>query len=73
MKKVREILNLMNIQSVSSLIFDWFLVFYATFSNISAISWQPVLVMKESREPPILGKQLVKFITWGGESSAPFL
>ena len=25
-----------------------FLVFYATFSNISAISWQPVLVVEEA-------------------------
>ena len=26
----------------------WFLVFNATFSNISAISWQPVLVVEEA-------------------------
>jgi len=26
---------------------DWFLVFNATFSNISAISWRPVLVVEE--------------------------
>ena len=25
------------------------------------------------REPPTIGKQLVNFITWGCESSAPFL
>ena len=27
---------------------DWFLVFDATFSNISVISWRPVLVMEEA-------------------------
>ena len=48
------------------------LVFNATFSNISAISWRPVLVMEEEREPLIMGKQLVIFITCGCESSAPF-
>ena len=46
------------------------------FSNISAISWRPVLVVKEAgvpgREPPTMGKQLVNFITCGCESSAPF-
>ena len=56
MKKVSEILNLINIQSVSSLIFDWFLVFYANFSNISAISWQPVLVVKETDPGQATGK-----------------
>jgi hypothetical protein len=40
-------------------------VFNATFSNISAISERPVLVVEEAtrrstrREPPIMGKQLV--------------
>ena len=29
----------------------WFLVFDATFSNISAISWRPVLVVEEARVP----------------------
>jgi len=51
-------------------------VFNATFSNISAISWRPVLVVEEAgsirREPPTLGKQLVNFITCSCESSAPF-
>jgi hypothetical protein len=28
--------------------FGWFLVFNATFSNISAISWRPVLVVEEA-------------------------
>jgi hypothetical protein len=32
--------------------FIWFdLVFNATFSNISAISWQPALVVEEARIP----------------------
>jgi len=42
-------------------------VFNGTFSNISAISWQPVLVVEEvgvtRREPPTLGKSLTNFIT----------
>jgi len=29
----------------------WFLVFNATFSNITAISWWPVLVVEEAGEP----------------------
>jgi len=47
----------------------------ATFSNISAISWRPVLVVEEAGvpgEPPTMGKQLVNFITCSCESSAPF-
>ena len=32
-------------------IVGWFLVFNATFSNISAISWRPVLVMEEAGVP----------------------
>ena len=31
--------------------FFFFLVFNATFSNISAISWRPVLVVKEAGVP----------------------
>ena len=54
-----------------------FWCFDPTFSNISAISWRPVLVMEvpgsTRREPPAMGKQLVNFITCGCESSAPFL
>ena len=63
-------------------IWNWifeFLVFNATFSNISATGY----IMATSfsgggsrstrREPPTLGKQLVNFITCGCESSAPFL
>ena len=30
---------------------DWFIVFKATFSNISAISWRPVLVVEEAGAP----------------------
>jgi hypothetical protein len=52
---------------------DWLLVFNPAFSNISAISWRPVLVVKETRRnPPSMGKQLVNFITCGCESSALF-
>jgi hypothetical protein len=29
---------------------DWFLVFNTTFSNISAISWRPVVVVEEAGE-----------------------
>ena len=54
----------------------WFIVFNATFSNISAISWRPVLVVEEAGVPggatTTMGKQLVSFITCGCESSAPF-
>ena len=46
------------------------LVFNATFNNISAISWRPVLVVEEAGEPPTMGKQLVNYC--GCESSAPF-
>jgi len=40
-------------------------VLNAPFSNISAISWQPVLVVEEAGEPPTMGKQLVNFSTCG--------
>ena len=30
---------------------DWFIVLSATFSNISAISWRPVLVVEEAGVP----------------------
>jgi hypothetical protein len=33
------------------LILILFLVFNATFSNISAISWRPVLLVEEARVP----------------------
>jgi hypothetical protein len=51
-------------------------VFNAIFSNISAKSWRPVLVVEEAGVPgeatTTMGKQLVSFITCGCESSAPF-
>jgi hypothetical protein len=49
-----------------------FIVFNATFSNIPAISWRPVLMAEEAGEPSTMGKQLVNFITHGCESSASF-
>jgi hypothetical protein len=54
-----------------------FMVFNATFSNISAIiiatSFSGGGSRITQREPPTMGKQLVNFITCGCESSAPFL
>ena len=54
-----------------------FIVFNATFSNISAILWRLVLVVEEAgvlgENPPTMGKQQVNIITCGCESSAPFL
>jgi hypothetical protein len=52
-------------------------MFNATFSNISAISWRPFLVVEEAGVPeenhrPWAAKQLVNFITCTCESSAPF-
>ena len=35
-------------EEYASFIFYWFIVFNATFSNISAISWRPVLVVEEA-------------------------
>jgi hypothetical protein len=32
---------------------DWFIVFKATFKNVSAISWQLVLVVEEPESPEI--------------------
>ena len=49
------------------IIFFEFWGFNATFSNISAISWRPLLVMEEAGVPgalgerPTMGKQLVNF------------
>jgi hypothetical protein len=41
-------------------------VINVTFSNISAISWQPVLVVEEAGEnQPTMGKQLVSIILTG--------
>ena len=57
--------------------FDYdFWCFNATFNNISAISWRPVLngggSRNTRREPPTMGKQMVNFITCDCESRAPF-
>ena len=56
--------------------FIWFIVFNATFSNISTTSWRPVFSGGRSRstlrEPPTMGKQLANFINCGCESSASF-
>jgi len=43
----------MTIDTRASRIYDLvdFWCFYATFSNISAISWRPVLVVEEARVP----------------------
>jgi hypothetical protein len=35
------------------LVFGWFLVFNATFKNISVISWLPVLLAEETRVPRV--------------------
>ena len=48
-----------------------FLVFNATFSNISAISWRPVLVVEEAEYPERTTDQ--GQATGKLESSAPFL
>jgi hypothetical protein len=54
------------------------LVFNVTFSNISAISWRPVLVVEEAgvpienHRPWASNCQLVNFITCGCGSSATF-
>jgi hypothetical protein len=55
---------------------DLFIVFNAIFSNFSAISWRPVLVVEKagvSGENHDHGQATGKFITCGCESSAPFL
>ena len=56
---------------------DWLIDFWgfnATFNNISAVSWRPVLMVEEAGVPErTMDKQLVNFITCGSELSAPFL
>jgi hypothetical protein len=52
-------------QYTIGMIYFYFLCFNATFSNISAISWRPLLVVEEARvprQPPTIGKQVVNFI-----------
>jgi hypothetical protein len=46
-------------------------VFNATFSNISAISWRPVLVVEEAG-PPTMGKQLVNLSFAAASPAHPF-
>jgi hypothetical protein len=38
-------------QLIWLILIEWFIVFSATFSNISAISWRPDLVVKEAEVP----------------------
>jgi hypothetical protein len=48
---------------------------FGVLMPLSAISWQPVLVVEEAGvpgEPPTMGKQLVNFITCGCESNELF-
>jgi hypothetical protein len=40
-----------NIGGIDLIYFILFIVFNATFSNISAISWRPVLVVEEAGVP----------------------
>jgi hypothetical protein len=47
--------------------------FQQYFSYIMATSFSGGGSRSTGREPPILGKQLVNFITCGRESTAPFL
>jgi hypothetical protein len=61
------------IHNVFDWLIDWFW-FLMPLSNISAISWRPVLVVEEAGVPGEnhRRKQLVNFITCGCESSTPF-
>jgi hypothetical protein len=49
-----------------------FIVFNATFSNISAMSWRPVLVMEEAGVPPTMGKQLTNLSLVAASRVHPF-
>ena len=49
-----------------------FIVFNATYSNISAIMSTSFSGGRSRREPLTMGMQLVNFITCGCASSAPF-
>ena len=70
---VRYVFGFIPEQLADRLIWFWFLLFKATFSNISAISWRTIFNGGRSRgEPSTMDKQLVNFITCGCESSAPF-
>jgi len=41
--------NLLHCKKLEFLV--WFMVFYATFNNISVISWQSVLLVEETGVP----------------------
>ena len=41
----------------------WVMVFNATFSNISIISWRSALLVEESRVPSTCRKSMANFIT----------
>ena len=43
--------NLKFLNNFIIIMIDWFIVFNATFSNISAIPWRPVLVVEEAGVP----------------------
>ena len=49
---------------IKTVLFGWFMVFNATFNNISVISWQSVLMVEEIwRKPQTFCKSLTNFIT----------
>ena len=54
-----------------------FILFIATISNMSVMSWRPVLGVEKSRntrkKTPTMGKQLANFMTCGWESRATFI
>jgi hypothetical protein len=43
-----------SIKKANKILFDVFMVFNATFNNISVISWQSVLLVEETRVPKSL-------------------
>ena len=46
-----SVMKLLHDRNMIDWLIDWFIVFNATFSNISAISWRPVLIVKEAGVP----------------------
>ena len=52
---------------------DWFIVFNTIFSYIMTTSFSGGRSRSTRRGPMTMGEQLVNFITWSCESSAPFL
>ena len=49
--RLRLISTSRNLTELPMRLIDWFFVFNASFSNISAISWPPVLVVEETGIP----------------------